>query len=865
MWKWLGVLLGLVFLASSQAYGATCTFKIGVSTWGDITTVAGEGTDCGAVPASGITGADVVVIPLGASVTIVDDIVFTTPAADNGILVEAGGTFIWDQTNNEATITFTDGTTCGVVADVAFCAESGSIIRINGGFNQWGEDVTPRPQRTHTEDNYTTWTVDQIGVCTGVGAGASSIGTCSGSDANIMCLHLTETRNDPEDGLTGQNWLEEAVGWLDADYDRVRFTNGGERGWVYDVDSIDAVADDYEICIDISRAYDTASVDFPYADRAIVSGSVTAAGCFKGSTCTNVVGTTLAADGEYVGRCIRYCDTTGNNCDPRPYRITKTTDGVTCAGGAGNDAIYLSDINPLTRDLLPNADFTIDYCISSGDNFTVERPAWFKDGTPGIDTDGKILIASTDVTMYGVKFTGPATVKFDEAVFTSVGYIDVADAGDAGLGIPALEFEDMTTVEIDWISGSGGDGTGGSADWMELDGVGVVQFTNLNVRYWGQYAISTIGSDNGNFDLRGGKFEYIGDDAASGVGIHADETNYWDYAEARDLYCGDCINGLIGDFIRSDVNPAWVPPTNHEFHVDGVLALTTEGSFAKGAAHGTAGVIWKNVMLRNTIGGRGTSYPHLPGRLSHCDIRGPIWNRRAWTGYPVTKINQYLTDCIISDAHVSGTIQELIRVYDDATVSNVIVHNPSAESVTAHAPIKVVTSGGAPAPPLVLEYATVSWDEGVTTTFHQGVVLNNDNGSHLTFGSILVSGLSANDAVNSYGIYADTANLLDANTTFHSQFCVDRGRNAGAGTWTSVEPIASFPNIPMIGFVPRFTDPERNGVSLLRDDYISQNHCGAKVDSRKPGIQENRWRYMAEVWMVDKPYEVVRESKAYGP
>jgi len=192
----------------------------------------------------------------------------------------------------------------------------------------------------------------------------------------------------------------------------------------------------------------------------------------------------------------------------------------------------------------------------------------------------------------------------------------------------------------------------------------------------------------------------------------------------------------------------------------------------------------------------------------------------------------------------------------------VIFHNNTLANAAGQGVVKLTSHVSAPQR---LDYATIYWDEGVTTTYHEGVILNGDAGGQFTFGGILVSGLSANDAVNSYGIYADTASLLDDNTTFHSQFCVDRGRNAGAGTWTSVDPIASFPNIPLIGFVPRFMDPERGHGSLLRGDYISENHCGAHLDARKPGIQENRWRAMAEVWMVDKPYEVFRSGINYGP
>jgi hypothetical protein len=832
------IFLAVVFWAS-PVLGATCTLNTtgdGITIIGPWGTEVGAGTDCNPGDNN-----DVYVVPEGAEFVVGDDLL-TITSPNNGFQI-IGGTFTWDQTTAPGTITLFGGTTSDGESKVAFYADGDSTLNITGGFAQWGVEV-PALQSTHTDSNFTTFVIDKWGACNGA---ADTIGTCSGgTNEYLTCFHYTDARNNPEEGNTGENWLEESMGAISAITYRVRMLTGGEKAASFEIASVDGT-DPYSICVDTSRSYDDeVTVDFPKTMRASVSGAITATAVGIGAESVTSVASVIAADGDQVGRCALFCDASSANCDRVPYKISKTVEG------GANDIIYFSDKNPLRRALVASADFVITECFSSGDTFTVERPAWFVDGTPEEDLQGKILIESQDINFTGpILITGPATVKFyGGAIFNNtVRYFDVIDAGDSTNSLAGLEFEDMASVALDWWSVSGGDGVTGNADQIELDGVGSALFTNGDVRYNGSYAISTIGlpsTGNGSFYIADTKFSYSGIPAAATVSIHIDETNYWNAAGGENLFCFDCTHGNISDFIRATIDAP--------FPVDGMIAYTTYASAEKGNAHGAFGVTVNNYFSRNTVGSRGGTYSFLPSRMTHCDIKGMTVDKALWTGtnsltYAGTgEVGEtYIEDCLIG--YIQTNQVQLLNLVGRSWLRNVILYESSSSNASPRAPIKVSSHG---TEAQAIEYVTVAWvDDETAKDWLEGVWVSGDNGGALSLGGIAVSGLYVDDAGDAYGINVDTSSLLTDHTTFISQNCVEKSQNVG-GAFTAVANIGDFPVVPRIGFPLKTMSEAPENYVMAPDSQPSSTWCGAFTGAAAPGIQPHKWNAMAEALLINK-------------
>ena len=134
------LLLSLLLIAplAEDAGAATCTFAAGASSWGPIGVVTGAGwtTPCSLPESSEF------VVPSGATVTIVDDVVFDGVSANGKIDVQSGGELIADVAQRSGG----PARTTLAVNDRLIC-RLGSRCQLTGMYRQTGSP-NPAPQPT---------------------------------------------------------------------------------------------------------------------------------------------------------------------------------------------------------------------------------------------------------------------------------------------------------------------------------------------------------------------------------------------------------------------------------------------------------------------------------------------------------------------------------------------------------------------------------------------------------------------------------------------------------------------------------------------------------------------------------------------
>lgn len=831
------ILLGTLLCLSPQVAWAIAEFCVMPATtfnWTDWDTVtSGSITGC-ATPDS----QDHYTFQNGSHGTPTFDLAFVS-SGDNGITLQAGSSMHIDQTTNAIQITLQQGTTVETEDDIAFYAYAGSVIDFKPAYFSWGLETATV---TNEENDNTTWTVDLIGTCNGA---ARSVGSSScTSNEEIFCLHYSNARNNPEDGSTGDIWIQESLTIVPATEARVRFIGDSmEAPWAYETVSVDASPSDYSICIDTRRAYDSSSLDVPYTEREIIYGTTIASAIPAGSTCVESSSSLIAADGDLAGRCIRFCDASDANCDVNPLKLARTKDGETCAGGASSgDAFHLSDLNPLPRDLVASAAFTIDLCVRQGDRYVVEYPVRFTDGTNTADDDGRVVIKSTDVTMENTFFAGPGTVRFDGAAFSSVKRLDIADAGDSGLVLPALLLKNMDTAVISGLTISGGDGATGGARQLYIDSVStLVHINDAGFRYAGNHFIDTTSNPSGTLVIDDAKFEFITHVGTREIGII--QNDGLSLATLRNILCVDCVKGITGSIAEGD--------SNNPVRINGMTVWgLAEGGFGYNVTN--TGVFMENVLGRGiNITRTGPASIAFPYSIIDCDLA----DITATVSNALNQSDGITIDCIINDVDTSGS--GVLRTYGNGIIRNVIVANATTSNACTGGACRVIGHqfDGNPATSGTVEYVTVIWPEGSTTAFMSGVEAFGNSGSEtdFEFGSILLSGHNVNDADDGYGIrlVADGVAALDGFGD-HGTFCVHDGENPGAGSYTYVDRIGQYPSpTPTLGIAPEFLNAENDNWILRADSELAELGCGAKTGAAAPGLRRIGSDHLYEMIGVD--------------
>ena len=242
----------LVALLATQAWAApddTCTFLTtgdGISQWGLITSVTGQGVSCTG-GGSGTPGAnDLFIVPSGAIVNVDDDILFDGTTTGTAIDVKNGGALnvvVTDATDQiiirlpigiEASESETETSSQGLICRL------GSTCTINGKVREFWS-ATPTLQAAPSASSY--FTVGDIIPCPN-----GTDPDCNGSgDPKIVRFNYPYLAFDADDRTDSRLW-DESLGDIDAVGDVLCFWDpdttdkyvGADSGWCYEIDAVDS-------------------------------------------------------------------------------------------------------------------------------------------------------------------------------------------------------------------------------------------------------------------------------------------------------------------------------------------------------------------------------------------------------------------------------------------------------------------------------------------------------------------------------------------------------------------------------------------------------------------------------------------------
>lgn len=772
---------------------------------------------------------------------------FSAAFSANGcLIIENGAHWYLDMTDTPVVVTTGAGCSVGGYTNVGFYSYPTSGVHMQGGFHTIGL-ASPEIRTEITGSNSVIWKADLFGEC---GANAASLG--NGNDGlcdaqeNQFLLWFSNARNNPADGATGDNFLQESFSPLSATYNFIRFLSGGEKGNVFAVIGYDKITPDFAIRLDPTQLFKDASVAVPLAERQIVSGEVDNVDTYfprKGDRCIQTEeDTVITADGMYVSRCIRLGGNTGNgDRDPFGYRITKSLNDYTCAmtTPADGDAIWISPETPLVKDYHEEAFYAIGPCINQGDEFVIEARAQFVDGTTNNDTDGMIVNLSTDIEMDVVTLAGPKSALFNGAHFTSCSNLHIFDGG-VDSTTPSLEFLNMSYIDCPYLSVTGGPGDTATYLQVDIEGVLGARFEHSAFNYRAGYSIRATGSANGFLSLSDVNFSFS--DSGTAV-VYSGAGNYWKSASIVDARCYSCLPE-VGSAIAYGI------ATNPDIEINGLLVLG--GLTGPGMSNNptSIGVKMFNLYARDNVWTRSGATTFLPLRLDRFDLRGLSINNPLWVGYSATA--GWLRNGIAGDISTDDTT--IFHASLGASANNITMFGSvtsNACGINVCSPFRFTSSSS----PASLTEISVVWDDAEETVWDQGILISGDSGGDFRLGKLLVEGLQTDiDGESIYGIYADTPSLLTDHTTFEGNFCVSQGYNDGTGTFTPVEPIANFSPLPLLGHRADFVDPTRDNYVLKSSFFDGGHNCGALGGLLKPGIEADRMKSIAEAMMMPWPY-----------
>ena len=872
MWKLLLALLVFLLPGVAFAVNEDCTFPTGAVDWGPIITITGVNCpDKAAAP----DGDDIIIIPDGSHVTVIDDILFT--ADGSGIICESGGSITIDAVSLDVGIgiEFFDGQDTEPAAEgqVAFYAEAGCEINFSGGFRPWGPAV-PVALATHTITNQTEWTIDYVNACGIHGAEID----CTGGNENLMCFYWTDLRsqNAVTTGETeGDNHLDEAIAAIDDGIDEACFIGDSpESPWCYPIDSATYGVGVSTMCLDITQwPWNRASgvqdsLDQPVATRAVQwDADGVATDAYRGDTCIEVDTNYITASGDFVGRWFRPQE------EQYPYKIIKTFHDTDCDGGgaAGTDAIHIG--TPLRNDIVTGTeeDFTIDYGFARGDTFVVVAPVALSIDDTAADDEGKIVIQSTDANISQTFVSGAGELRFDTAAGTWE-CIHVREGGDEVDSLASVRFVTVANPEVNCFTVLGGDMVDGETPQVVYEGTtGTARITNAGFRYSGASNISTTNAAAGDLlELNKIKLELIGVTAGGvgGGGISNGFSPGFDKVTGRNLACFGCT--------EDDLGVSYGVFSSHDDNkmvMDNVVVWGLTSGVITNEIAVSADVTINNLLAKGLlpyVGGGGST---LPPFINHCDVSDVVLTSPgaglAGASMTSTGYSAEYENCVFSDITTKGRVPFYLG---DKAKNNIFwnVHtstSTNASCVTSNEcrviEIEEPNTAGVWE---IFENITIGWDEGVDSDFNVGVFMETDAGhaaeDSFRFGSVLVYNL-LNDGATAGVVYSEdiidgVPTIADYSAGAHCSFALYA---SGGATYVDFDDVDDYPATAILrGYPPRFINPDDEAWTLATGSKLVNSNCGAFTGVRSPGVMRNGTQWMYKSIGVTPPLQGIRGS-----
>ncbi len=905
MWKALLSVLFLLLVVPSVVFGAgeLCTLGSSESLdWGPIGLITSNGGNCeeaARVP----DGDDIIIIPDGSVVTLIDDIVFI--AAGAALECQDGGTInfsavaalagastgegaigirLWD--GNDAR--YPPG---AVEDDVAIYIHPGCTVNSAPGYVEWGQSTAGSPtlSATHTSTNDTTFVWGETDPC--------DVSVDCAATTNLLCSVWTDVRYQPavtQADSEGDHFLDESIGTAVAagvGYYEACFKEGSpEHPWCYSIVNASYAAGVSRMCIDVDQpSWDRTSdsLDKPFADRNLKfmngsAGTALANPAVPGDWCIDVAAATFAADGDYAGRWFRYWDDGDSEHHNPPKKIARTYNDLTCAKTTGtHDSIEFATENAFKEAwATASTDATIDYGINEGNEFTVVAGLHISvhdAGCPGACTvpvgSGKVLIESTDLELSGVFIAGSGETRLT-TVTDPIGCLHIREGGDAATPLPALHFLDTGNPTIDCGTIMGTDVVTGGADMLSFeDTTGRCQVNDFAFRYGGVPFVHA-GTANCALQVERIKFQYEGD-VSTGDNLIFANTNGFSSVRGEDIELTQATDGnpLTGAAFRS---LSAVPMNLNRVVAWGMVdgGIVNQGDAAYNHLTTISNLLLRGASLTGFVG---ASRSLLPNRLDNCDIQ----NIEMSSGGTIAALVQdtdgvgtSVTDCIFDNIETDAAKLIILGYVNDLPVefSNNIFWDMQQTAATGDGSIVSLWEPNDAGVIQNFENLTFGWSPGVVHDWINSFEII-ANAGHALEDSFNIGDLLFHNSVNDTdaagnNYFLDVLTGMMATATDPGEFCFNGGSSTGGATFADLSNIAEFTETSLSRGEawPQFNNEAGGDYTLVRGSFIEEKGCGALTGNQAPGIvrgQQAQWMQMGSGLPVEWPL-IRGRSKAIG-
>jgi len=831
------------------AEAATCTFEEGATQWGPIESLAGVGTNCVSPD-----GNDRYVIPDGAHVSIVEDVLFDGSSLGR-IIVEAGGELVVDALLRSGG----PGKIRLAVNEYLSC-EPASTCRFQGAYREIGtaqpgvvatfeeaglletETVLACPGWHHAADR---WESD----CDGSLDGASDR-SGNPNEVGLIWPHSTWTTSQPDPRHTLAALAEIAPGdvmcWADDDPETPETST--DENFCYEIvlanAAWDAAIDDVGVLIfDVRQTnpQNPRDTGYPLYLRQIVE-SHTIRAIAAGSSArrptwievpTDVLPGTALVRGppsgtgttprrERVGMFLRFADPQ-NEPREKSHRISRTwndpEDGlapIDCSAGPSTcDVLEFYDPRGLPFDQEAGDRLWIDYGHSPGEHFFVFTPIHF------LEADGVQSYKTRALRLEGmIEFRGTiiedTRVSLDGASgpFEDVWIRDPFSGAAPNAAI--LTFEDMSDFVVERFSSSGGasvgiDGSHGIVLRFNTDNI---DFRHLGMRHSGDDFFSSIAPSIPDIDLYRVRAQYASGDAAS-MEFASDNggTNILEL-KLEDVECVQCNSNDA--FVNSgSINTV----RNHE--ADGFLRWGTPGHYG----FNTVSTVSNLLSI-----GSDHSLPYKVDRFVVAAADDLVGSAAGSQGL-IENPHQEVQNGIIHDYSRDGyTLSSM----DEGTLENVLFLDLAH---LADCTLTECRAANLLAPDGSMEIDRVTFAARFDSTLElDSAVRANATGTPFTIEGLLVQGMTSSTG-EGLGIKTSTAGKLAgffANTTRGP--CLSQNVNDVPVGFESSLPISTIQASTL-----DLSDPTQGRFDPVPGGTADSAECGIRSGVETPGIDRFRW------------------------
>jgi hypothetical protein len=703
--------------------------------WGNWITVTSNGGECNNVARAPLA-TDLVGVQYG-TIDVIADLTGSTDTA--GIEVQSGAAFDIDTTTagigTGVDITFSggqDGVGVGVYDDVVFWLRPGASSTIQSGILERYFSGSPEWVTEASKAAGTIWTVGGHSACDQGASDVSGwmiggVGDCtSGTQEYKNTISWTLARNNPLDGLTGDNGLTEALDEVGTSIATgpviIYFLSGLDAGHAYAATYADDIGGIVGLTYDVRQiapGYSSAgAAAFPLADRwnlhAYVQDSV--AVYEEGETCIETETSIISADDEGMGFCMYIYENGGGNGIRKPLPVGASRDSEDCSGGAATgDSFFFSEEHALPKDITgtgsPGRVVLSPSCAGYGDEFIVLDPPVFTVLAAGhVAGEGKFLLEGA-VNWKGVIIQGSAEVICDGCT-GSFQQAHIWESGENGL--PALFFDNVSSFSVQHSSLVGGPVTG-SGLGMTVQDTAQLSFRNFTTRY--------IGNVNYNFAGNAGSSGYVSMEGVScerhGKIGSTVEKCFYDLLGAVN-YIG------VSEFFVTDLG---IDTASYVFDV-GLKPVVVNGMGIYGQHYGGIAKAGTNLGLKlydvaarkftmSVASGTGA---FVDRHLANCDIKNLVVEVMAATNALTNDDLATVEGCLFEDFVGYNTLMfEIEDSGGGSTFRNNKIVNPTTVATGNVNYIFQYTPDDAPSTKTVIENNTIVWTDEQTTLFTEVV------------------------------------------------------------------------------------------------------------------------------------------------